>query len=335
MVRGVTYVMNSPTEHHVEVIRVGQVTPHPNADRLETTMVGGYPVCFAKGEYKPGDLAVYVPVDSVVPDNDTRWSFLDGHTRIKAKRLRGVFSMGLLTKPEPTWVLGQEVGTDLRITKYEPFVENPEQNESDPGIAPVYGVEGWRRWANRQVFGPEEQVVVMEKLHGENARFTWHQNRMWCGSHGKWKPDTLTSQWWGAARLYSVPEKLGILNSSVVLYGEILGHVPDMNYGHNQKARGLAFFDALDANTRTFLNWADFKSLMTRLQLPTAPVLYEGPFKGFDSGECEGLTTYPQAFGKHIREGFVIKPQTERYDNEIGRVALKLHGSAYLLRKNG
>lgn len=67
------------SEHRVEVVRLGPITKHPDADTLSiTTVLGGYPVILRTGEYKEGDLAVYVPIDSVVPENDPRWEFLGG-----------------------------------------------------------------------------------------------------------------------------------------------------------------------------------------------------------------------------------------------------------------
>lgn len=37
----------------------------------------------------------------------------------------------------------------------------------------------------------------------------------------------------------------------------------------------------------------------------------------------------------HVREGMVVKPVHERFDDRIGRVVLKLHGEGYLTRKEG
>ena len=45
----------------------------------------------------------------------------------------------------------------------------------------------------------------------------------------------------------------------------------------------------------------------------------------------EGMSVMPKA--KHVREGIVIKPTVERYDNHFGRVILKLPGEGYLTRK--
>ena len=108
------------SEWQVQVVRIGEVTKHPNADTLSITQVhGGYPVIIRTGEFQPDDLAVYVPVDSIVPTND-RWTFLGGHQRIKAKRLRGIFSMGLLTACTEGMQEGEIVHERLEITKYEP-----------------------------------------------------------------------------------------------------------------------------------------------------------------------------------------------------------------------
>jgi len=108
------------SEFHVEVVRVGPITKHPNADTLGLTQYRDYPIIIKIGDFEPGQLAVYVPVDSVVPADDPRWAFLNGSCRIRARKLRGIFSMGLLTKADPTWTEGQNVAAELRITKYEP-----------------------------------------------------------------------------------------------------------------------------------------------------------------------------------------------------------------------
>src|SRR4051812_24887017 len=109
------------SEFHVEVVRLGAIEPHPNADSLSITRVhGGYPVIIRTGEFRTGDLAVYVPVDSGGPADEPRFAFLGEPRRIKARRLRGVFSMGLLVPASDEWAAGADVRAALRITKYEP-----------------------------------------------------------------------------------------------------------------------------------------------------------------------------------------------------------------------
>lgn len=56
------------TEFRVQVVEVGKVGKHRNADTLSiTTILGNYPVIFKTGEINQGDLAVHIPPDALVP----------------------------------------------------------------------------------------------------------------------------------------------------------------------------------------------------------------------------------------------------------------------------
>lgn len=54
----------------VEVVKISSVNSHPNADRLDIATIEGmaYQVVTAKGNFTPGDIAFYFPIDSVIPD---------------------------------------------------------------------------------------------------------------------------------------------------------------------------------------------------------------------------------------------------------------------------
>src|ERR1017187_10408415 len=69
---------------------------HPNAEKLSIVRVfDGYQVCVHTEDWKYLDKGIYIPPDSVVPDTE-QFKFLEGHLRIKAKKLRGIESYGLL-----------------------------------------------------------------------------------------------------------------------------------------------------------------------------------------------------------------------------------------------
>lgn len=222
------------TEFHVEVVRIGEIEKHPSADTLSITQVhGGYPVIFKTGTYKPGDLAVYVPVDSIVPDT-AEWAWLapagaslrDKDRRIKAKRLRGVFSMGLLTDAAPSMEEGEDVARLLGITKYEPPADNAEVSTQPRqprhvawykalfwrvvlyfGLAAYFGGVDHTRLVNpprlkylpgtydiepfrkhgRQWFEPGEIVVVTEKVHGQNASYVHDGKKLHVKSRTRWR----------------------------------------------------------------------------------------------------------------------------------------------------
>ena len=60
-----------PEHHKSPIVRINDIKPHLNADMLELiNPLGGYQVVVRKGEFKVGDLAVYVYPDSVVPQTE-------------------------------------------------------------------------------------------------------------------------------------------------------------------------------------------------------------------------------------------------------------------------
>ena len=77
--------------HKVEVVSINEIERHPNADSLDLVRIYGFTAIVRLGQFKPGDLAVYIEPDYVVPDNE-QFAFLKGKTRIRAMKLRGVWS---------------------------------------------------------------------------------------------------------------------------------------------------------------------------------------------------------------------------------------------------
>jgi hypothetical protein len=167
------------TEHEVRVVRLGNIRKHEGADTLGITEVDGRPCIVRLADWSPGDVAIYVPIDSLVPVDDPRFAFLapragpDGFARIRAMRLRGVFSMGLLVPPiddgveeDITYLEGQDVRERLGIRVYEPPIPTGGgETERDPGFLPVYDIESARKWA-MVVLAEGEEVVLTEKTHG-------------------------------------------------------------------------------------------------------------------------------------------------------------------------
>ena len=325
------------TEFHVETVRVGRIEKHPNADSLGITRIhDGYPVIVRLGDYNEGDTAVYVPIDSVVPADDPRWEFLGGHTRIKAKKLRGVFSMGLLTHADPSWDVGSDVAEELRITRYEPppkgFQGGPRTRNFDDdcdgpeGIPKYTDIEGLRRYGRLLV--PGEEVVITEKIHGENMRAYYDSSSqtLHIGSRTRWKKPGVGG-WWRAAERGRLAEKLGA--SMCCLYGESHGYTGGFPYGTDREPTFRAF-DAFNPGLGRYLDFNEFTLHCRNLQIDMVPLLYRGPWKPEIAYElAEGQSTLDPS---HVREGVVIRPVCERFDDHVGRVILKLHGEGFMLK---
>jgi len=272
---------------------------------------------------------VYVPVDSVVPDVE-RWAFLKGHMRIRAAKLRGVYSMGILTRAEPGMVEGEDVAERMGVTRFEPVEPIGQgENEKDPGFLPCYtDIDGLRRYPDMLAEG--EHVVITEKIHGANARFAFHHNRLWVASHTKFKVLDGSDIWNRAAQCYDLVNKLQVV-SGFAIYGEVYGQVQDLRYGAGRGEVKLALFDSMHIQTRRYYDHDKFMAIAGTLGLPTVPILYRGPWTASLRSLAEGKTTVEGA--DHVREGMVVKPVRERWDDRIGRVILKLHGEGFNLRK--
>jgi RNA ligase (TIGR02306 family) len=358
-------------EFFVQVVRIGEVTKHPNADRLSITKVhGDYPVVFQSTEFKSGDLAVYVPVDAVVPATE-EWAWLgdkEKHRRIKAKRLRGVFSMGLLTAAPAGTTEGQDVAELMGITRFDD--EAPEEKPRHPEakhltfwqrvwlfiysiffpttkkaserhrprlkhLPGVYDIEPFRRYGT-STFRDGEVVVVTEKIHGQNASYVHDGKNFFGKSRTRWRDMNDDNTWAQVARRYDLEHKLST-KPGILLFGETYGNNADMAYGVDKTKEGgdrFAAFDAYDTNKGQWLNHYEFEALCNTLDIPTAPVLATIQW-GPDSYEyllpfAEGQTTMRGA--KHVREGFVVKSVNERPAG-LPRSILKLAGEGYHTRK--
>jgi len=86
----------------VKATRIRSIEPIEGADMIELAVVGDYRSVVRKGDYKSGQLAVYIPEGAVLPEWLIERMGLTGKlagkqkNRVKAVRLRGCLSQGLL-----------------------------------------------------------------------------------------------------------------------------------------------------------------------------------------------------------------------------------------------
>jgi RNA ligase (TIGR02306 family) len=334
-----------------------ELQPHPNAERLSIVRVFGYDVCVRTEDWEGKDRGIYVPVDAMVPVTRPEFAFLKDPQkldqtwhRVRARKLRGVFSMGLLV-PCPAMVpipdkpggyealdLGDDMTEYLGVTKYEePEVirrgnvfqmQGAHDSEPPPpGHTVKYtDIEHVRRHGG--VFYPGELVAVTEKIHGANARYTYRDGQIHVGSRNQWKRAEESSGWW---RALTVPMlRLCTEESPLILFGEVYGQgIQDLTYG-TATPRFIAF-DLYDPEADCYLDYAEFRSICLRYRVPMAPLLYVG---AYDADVIKTLSERDSAVAGNgqISEGVVVRPLFERRDNSLGRVVLKLPGERYLLR---
>lgn len=186
--------------HKVEVVNIDEVERHPNADRLDLVRVKGWSCVAGRSEptqpkYKPGDRAIYIPIDSVLEPKIEQYLFSPGskirlsNSRVRTIKIRGAVSQGMVVDigdeilrefPELMKVrVGDDVSKILGISKYEPPVrELPEHMKAGAGSPKVQNNPHFKKYTDienlknyQNVFLPGENVSVTEKLHGTSTRY--------------------------------------------------------------------------------------------------------------------------------------------------------------------
>ncbi|MGW6912466.1 RNA ligase (ATP) [Kitasatospora sp. NPDC054939] len=339
------------------------VLEHPNADALELAQVGLYRAVVAKGAFRTGDHAVYIPEQAVLPAPLIEELGLTGKLagsrsdRVRAVRLRGELSQGIVCRPSALAGVdlaaaagsGEDFAELLGVTKWQPPIPTSMNGEVEraPDLLPWVDIENLKRYPD--VFEPGEPVVLTEKLHGSCCLVTYHAatgqvqvSSKGIGAQGLALVEEERNLYWRAVRAHGIPEVAARLAERlgaerVGIFGEVFGAgVQDLTYGASGRAElpGYAAFD-VSAVVDGQLRWLPAAELLDG-ELPVVPELWRGPF---DAGTVLVLAQGRETVSGrelHIREGVVVRPVAERYSPVVGgRAIAKVVGDAYLTRKGG
>lgn len=169
-------MLNSKNERELAyVVKINSVEPIVGSDNCEAAIVGGWRVMVRKGQFEPGDLAVYFEIDSKLPENDERFAFM-ARKNYKVKTQRYTFggkglmiSQGLLMSAEDLgWNKEDmtEFGDERFVTKklgvtYAVAEDNVRKGSGDPNQK--YKAMGarhvklaktrWWRWLMKREWG--------------------------------------------------------------------------------------------------------------------------------------------------------------------------------------
>jgi hypothetical protein len=201
----------------VPVAKIEELLPIAGADKIVLAKVLGFYCIVSKDTYSVGDLIIYIPIDSILPDtliNQFNLNFVR-RNRVSCLKLRGVFSEGLILNNFLNGKLGDNVADKLGITKWEP-PEPHFQKEKQIETVAMY----WKKYFAKEVslkraiaktftvtyeqylkprkklnpyfdkytdiqnikhypdlFTDKDNVVIMEKCHGSNLRCGYLKRR--------------------------------------------------------------------------------------------------------------------------------------------------------------
>lgn len=323
----------------VKILRINRIESIPNADRLEVAFINDWPVVVAKGVWQAGMAAAYIPYDSILPTNLIESLGLTGKlsgsqkNRVKAIRLRGQLSIGLLVPVPEGAFEGDSVAEALGITKYE----EPEDNSTgtQPRVIGLPKPPGWIKYdidnCKNTLDGiiDDDEVVMLEKVHGSFMTVGYVDSQVVVSSKNVVREED-DSIYWKITKKYNLDKIVQELGEQWWLLCEAVP-CQDLKYGLIEPT--ALMFDIRNANG--FLNYDNFVEICGKYGLPTVPLLYRGAFsKAVLTAHTSGLEMV-SGQNLHIREGCVVKPVIERITRRGDRVIYKSVSPDYLLRKNG
>ena len=328
------------------ITRITELTPITGADRIELARVAGWQCVVKKGEFKQGELAVYLEIDAVPPDREVfAWLWQPkGQSgvgrpetfRIRTLRLRGTLSQGLLMPPAQAGLSsvneGDDVTEQLGVTKYEPPAPSGmgDWRAGFPSLVPK--TDEMRVQAVPQVLEElrGQPFVATVKMDGTSSTFVMVDGALHaCGrNHSIAEGENL---YWYVAKKHALGEVLA--GSSLAIQGEIVGPGVQKN-PVGLKDKSLFVFNIYDTRSGEHLSDAELRKFCSAHGLTPVPVAFEG--ERFDETvdsllqKAEG--TY--AGTSNQREGIVIRPVTPMRSTTLGgRLSFKAISNRYLLNE--
>jgi RNA ligase (TIGR02306 family) len=348
----------------VTVERIGRVWKHENADLLEMASLEGkeYDFVVGKGQFIPGDMVVYFPIDSILPtwisDSLNLTGKLAGReqNRVKTVRLRGNISQGVVCSPsqlvpalssEASLRVGEDITGQLGVTKYELPVIPSQFGDLKPlpRFVNSYDIESAQNFTSIVEMLMDVPCYITEKLEGSHWSATLYSDGeiAVCQRNFRIIPvEGGEHDWHKVLRTQKLDEALQRMFSdlsgheavhALTLRGEVLGPGVQNNI-YDLKDHEVRIFD-VEINQQPVAA-ARFLDLAAKYGLNAVPVLaLDMTLRDWLGGKTlKAASNGKSSLADRLREGVVIKPMTERYEEEIGRVFIKQRSPEYLAKSD-
>lgn len=315
-----------------------QLLKHSNADSLSIVLIGGFQCVVNTAQWEGITQAFYLEPETVVDVRRPEFAFLKRQDKerdkevIRARRIRGEWSLGLLIPAPSNFNIGDDGWEYLGLEHYEP-VEDVEGLKSGDCIKgppywanlPKYDLENWKKY--KYLLQDGEHVIISQKINGSNMSCVYSDGEYHVKSRNLWKKDGTGSDFWRALHENEPLKKYLKDNENHLVQGELTGKVGGFPYG----VKGIKFY-AFDIRKPDY-HYMDGKEFMQtcldngietpRVFALNEPYSEELALKYVDGEQWNNP--------KGIREGVVIRPSTERYETKLnGRLVLKLVSNIYL-----
>ncbi len=326
--------------------KIHSIQPHPNPEvnRLEVGLVKAWPVVIPKGEFKDGELVVFITIDSIVPENNPYFEFMrKQHFRVWNAKFKKAPSQGLVCPlsilPDSCFGVvgdkdmplrpqeGDDVTDALNITKYEKGLDALIAGDAKGGFP-----------TNLISITDEDNLLnypeILNEFQGENCYITLKADgssmtaiydngevRV-CSRRLEQKEGT---GFWKLAEKYDLPNKLKFLGKNIAIQAEACGGKIQGNpLGLTDQT--MFIFNVKETDTGKWYNWDELKELCFIFKIsPVLPIMENFVFhtEHMTINELQNIanaTVYKTSKGEtKPAEGIVLRPTTPKYSTILGK----------------
>lgn len=332
------------------VVKIDQVMPIGGMDRIDYARVGGWWIVVRKGEFKVGDKAVYIEIDSNLPHREPFMHMEKHDFKVKTAKIGKVFSQGLLVSLESCGLDSAiDIGTFL-TDQLEITYGDDTSDDIDLGLDEAYPF--WihktdeERIENLPSYfsaSPVDKWIATEKIDGTSATFgllkdqnngTYeycicsHRKRIKLDSA---KPDDqiylqIGERYGIAEKLKELLEMKGSQCQFVIIQGEIYGKkIQKRNYDRDPDIMAFNLIYGFNDGSTTRLNPIELHEIIDKVNIPAVPIVDTEYTLPEDINALREFVHGASALDGKPREGIVFRS----YD---GDTSFKCVDPAYLMK---
>lgn len=262
--------------------KIISVEKHPNADSLDICGCLGYHAITKLNQFKVGDIVVFIQPDCVLPDKPWAAFYKAKSNRVKAIKLRKVWSEGIIESLENVGIdidldTGAEVSALLGITHYEPPI--PQDLNAKCALRFGLGRTDEERFNNLEVIPYGEEVIVTLKIDGSSGSYgckviNGESDTFITSRSLELKPECINN-YTRIEQKYNILNKLKANNKSLCLRGEIygVGIQAFANNPHSKLPLDFAAFNLLNLDTMTYEPFDECVKFCDKFGIPHVPII--------------------------------------------------------------
>lgn len=330
--------------------KVKNVRKHPNADSLNLVQVLGWQVVTKKDEFKENDLAVYIVIDTVLPERPEFEFLRNKNFRIKSIRLRGEESAGICFPlsilpnytPRPSCgvitddisiIEGLDVSEMLGVKHHEKPIPTELAGQAHgtlPGYIIMTDEDNLRTYPDAipEMYG--RPFYITRKDDGCSGTFFIRNGEFGVCSRRIHLKESETNGFWKMARKYNIENALrnAFPNMDIAIQGEVVGPGIQKNK-LGLKELELHVFNIFEIVKRHYLDYKNIVEFCVPANIPMVSLINEGSAFGYTLEELVKLANEQKYLTGGPAEGIVIRPK-EGFTSTV----LKKYWSGKVLNEN-